>query len=118
MFLFFSILFLFLPFLNVLGGLFYICSLSVTILPHRLRRSATASPDAANAQMTHFNSHDWGIRVVSTEMSRAALLYRDRLAPPGRDRRDLGFGDGHNRCFFPLPPLLYVYVCENARARV
>lgn len=46
---------------------------SVTILPHRLHCTVTASPDAANAHITHFSSHDSGIRVVCTEITRSLL---------------------------------------------
>lgn len=48
---------------------------SVTILPHRLHCTVTASPDAANAHITHFSSHDSGIRVVSTEITCSVLNY-------------------------------------------
>lgn len=48
---------------------------SVTILPHRLHCTVTASPDAANAHITHFSSHDSGIRVVSTEITDSLFNY-------------------------------------------
>lgn len=57
----------------LLGGLFHLQTQSVTILPHRLRCTVTASPDAANAHITHFGSHDSGIRVVCTEITRSFL---------------------------------------------
>lgn len=48
---------------------------SVTILPHRLHCTVTASLDAANAHITHFSSHDSGIRVFFTEITLLALNY-------------------------------------------
>lgn len=54
---------------------------SVTILPHRLHCTVTASPDAANAHITYFSSHDSGIRVVSTEITRSVLNNGARSRP-------------------------------------